>query len=261
VRDDVQTKKRTQSQKLREYTRQFVYVRGTPEFFVIYDRVQATDASFPKTWLIHLQDEPEVLANGSPAKAAQERPGFKTYQGAEGVLSRVVSRDGKYWTTQRRGALGIRTLLPKGAQITKRGGAGFELWGNPHDPKATNGADPERQQQSDIDLCLWRVEVEPPDRSDEHHFLHVLIPYGDAAGKERGVFPPPPGAFKLAETASQEGVSLEMTNGSWTVLFNRRGSPGGAVSVRHGATPAFTAPLATEVRANSTTPGLASIST
>jgi hypothetical protein len=169
----------------------------------------------------------------------------------------VASRDGKYWTTQKRGALGLRTLLPKGAQITKRGGEGFELWGNPHDPKATNGADPERQKQSDIDVCLWRVEVEPLDRSDEHRFLHVLIPYGDAAGKERGGFSPPPGAFKLVENGAQEGISLETTNGSWTVLFNRRGAPGGAVSIRHGQTPPFTATLTNEVKPNAMPAGLA----
>ena len=54
VRDDEKTKKRTQSQKLNDFTRQFIYVRGTPEFFVIYDRVRATDAAFPKTWVTHL---------------------------------------------------------------------------------------------------------------------------------------------------------------------------------------------------------------
>ena len=257
VRDDEQTKKRTQSQKINEFTRQFLYVRGTPEFFVVYDRVRATNAAFPKTWLTHLQDKPEILGPSGPLAAAKEGPGFKTYQGAEGVLSRVVSRDGKYFTTKKRGAVGIRTLLPKQAQITVRGGEGFEMWGNPHDPKASNGADPERQKQSDIDLCLWRVEVEPPDRSDEQHFLHVLVPYGDAAGMESGAFSPGIGAFKLVENGAQEGVSLETTNGSWTILFNRQGPPGGAVSVRQGAAPAFTATFTNEVKPNAMPAGLA----
>ena len=190
--------------------------------------------------------------------AAQEGPGFKTYQGADGVLSRVVSRDGKFWTTPKRGAVGLRTLLPKGARITKRGGEGFETWGNPHDPNAANsGADPERRKDSDIDLCLWRIEVEPPDRSAEHRFLHVIIPYQDAAGKEGGLLSPAPGAFKLVENASQDGVTLETTNGSWIVQFNRQGPPGGAVSIRRGTSPAFTAPLASEVKANALPAGLA----
>lgn len=258
VRDDEKTRQRTQSQKLREFTRQFLYVRGTPEFFVIYDRVRATDAGFPKTWVTHLQDEPEVLGAAGTLNAAQQGPGFKTYQGADGVLSRVASRDGKFWTTPKRGAVGLRTLLPKGARITKRGGEGFETWGNPHDPNAANsGADPERRKESDIDVCLWRVEVEPPDQAEEHHFLHVLVPYSDAAGKESGAFSPAPGAFKLVENASQEGVALETANGSWTILFNRRGSPGGAVSIRHGEKPAFTAPLANEVKPNAMPPDLA----
>ncbi len=129
VRDDPATKQRTRSAKVREITRQFAYVRGNPEFLVIYDRVSATDAALPKTWVLHLQDEPEVLAAGGSPQVAKEGLGFKSYQGAEGLLSRVASRDGKYWTTAERGAVGIRTLLPKDAQITKRGGKGFELRG------------------------------------------------------------------------------------------------------------------------------------
>ncbi len=177
VRDDAPTKQRTQSQKLHEFTRQFLYVRGTPEFFVIYDRVRATDAAFPKTWVTHFQEKPEIIASGGLLKAAKEGPGFQTYQGADGVLARVVSRYGKFWTTRKRGAVGLRTLLPKQAQITIRGGEGFELWGNPHDPNAANsGVDPNPRKESTIDVCLWRIEVEPPDRSAEQHFLNVLVP-------------------------------------------------------------------------------------
>ncbi|MBP7949304.1 MAG: hypothetical protein KA004_06580 [Verrucomicrobiales bacterium] len=258
VRDDEKTKQRTQSQKLREFTRQFLYVRGTPEFFVIYDRVRATDAGFPKTWVTHFQDEPEVLGADGTLNAARQGPGYKTYQGAEGVLSRVVSRDGKFWTTAKRGAVGLRTLLPKRARITKRGGEGFETWGNPHDPNAANsGADAERRKDSDIDLCLWRIEVEPPDQSAEHRFLHVLIPYQDAAGKEDGSLSPAPGAFKLAENATQDGVTLETSTGSWLIQFNRQGPPGGAVSIRREASPAFTATLANDVKENALPAGLA----
>ena len=258
VRDDEKTKNRTQSQKLSEFTRQFLYVRGTPEFFVIYDRVRATDAAFPKTWLTHLQDKPEILGPSGPPTAAKEGPGFQTYQGADGVLSRVASRDGRYWKTKNRGAVGIRTLLPKKAQITIRGGNDFELWGNPHDPKADNGVDKEsRFNQSDIDICMWRVEVEPVDLAKEHNFLHVLVPYDNAAGKETGAFSPAPSAFKLVEKGDQEGVSLETVDGSWTILFNRQGSPGGTISVRSGNTSTLTAKFANEVKPNAMPAGLA----
>lgn len=258
VGDDEPTKNRTRSEKLRDFTRQFVYVRGNPEFFVIYDRVRAAEGSFPKTWVTHLQSEPEVVAGGSRLRVAKEGPGFKTYEGALGVLSRVASRDGKYWTTPKRGAVGIRTLLPKGAWITKRGGQGFETWGNPHDPNAANSeADAERRKQSDIDICLWRLEVEPTDRSAEHHFLHVLIPYDNAAGRETKTLLPQPGAFKLVEDASREGVALETTDGQWMIRFHRHGLCGGEISIRHGTAPPVTASLSEKVRANSTPPGLA----
>jgi hypothetical protein len=256
VRDDEKTKNRTQSQKLDESTRQFLYVRGNPEFFVVYDRVRATDASFPKTWLLHLQDKPEMLGTGGPLTAAKEGPGFQTYQGADGLLARVASRDGKYFKTPKRGALGVRTLLPKKAQITIRGGKDFDLWGNPHDPNATNVAEPAnelRYNQSDIDVCLWRMEVEPPDQSAEHHFLSVLIPYGDAATTETKAFSPAPAAFTLVEKGDQEGVTFETANGPMTILFNSKGPVGGTISVRKGKATAFT----NEVKPNPMPAGLA----
>ena len=46
--------------KVREVTRQFLYLRGPREFFVIYDRVHATRASFPKTWFLHIPSEPQI---------------------------------------------------------------------------------------------------------------------------------------------------------------------------------------------------------
>ena len=258
IHDDEPTKQRTHSQKMRSFTRQFVYVRGNPEFFVIYDRVSATDAQLPKTWLLHLQGEPEILAGEGSLDVIEQGAGFKTYQGASGLLSRVASRDGKYWTTHKRGALGIRTLLPKEARITVRGGKDFDTWGNPHNPYGVNRPDPEVQLiQSDIDICLWRLEVEPATPSEEHHFLHVLVPYADATGKKTSTILPQPEAFKLVEDGTYEGVSLDTAEGSWQVLFQRLGALGGTVAIRRGEKPPFASSLATEVNENVTPAGLA----
>lgn len=255
VRDDEPTRQRTRSEKIRDFSRQFVFVRGNPEFFVIYDRVAVTDPAFPQTWLIHLQSEPEVLSGDGPARITAQGPGFKSYEGAIGALSRVASRDGNYWTTPKRGAVGVRTLLPKTARITKRGGQGFEVWGNPHDPKAANAsADAERPKQSDIDLCPWRLEVEPSDRSAEHHFLHVVVPYGDS-GTDGPRLSPHPAAMRLVETDSEEGVALDTSEGSWKIVFHR-GSRGGSVSIARKAATPFTAKLAEQIRPNALPPGL-----
>ena len=59
------------------------------------------------------------------------------------------------------------------------------------------------------------------------------------------------------EKGDQEGVSLETADGSWTILFNRQGSPGGTISVRKGNTPALTAPMANEMKPNVMPAGLA----
>lgn len=118
------------------------------------------------------------------------------------------------------------------------------------------GPEPD-SKESDVDVCLWRMEVDPPDKSAEQHFLHVVIPYSDAAGKEGKTLSPQIGTFKLVEDAAHEGVSLETAGGSWTLRFHRQGFPGGTISVRNEAAPAVTASLANEVRANATPPGLA----
>ena len=46
--------------KVREVTRQFIYLRGRRDCFIIFDRVEATDASFPQTWFLHLPSEPQI---------------------------------------------------------------------------------------------------------------------------------------------------------------------------------------------------------
>jgi hypothetical protein len=49
------------SGKVREVTRQFLYLRGARECFVIFDRVEALDAGLPKVWFLHLPTEPATV--------------------------------------------------------------------------------------------------------------------------------------------------------------------------------------------------------
>lgn len=258
VHDDAAIRQATRSEKIREYTRQFVYVRGDPEFFVVYDRVSATKPDYPKTWLLHVQSEPEVLAGGKSAELAAEGPGWKSFTGADGAICRVTSRDGKYWQTSKRGALGVRTLLPRDARITKRGGKGFEVWGNPHDPHASNLHDPEPEfNQSDIDVCLWRIEVEPPDEAEDHRFLHVLVPCGDAEGRPTGELAPLLSAFHLTGDERRDGVRLNWEGTACEIAFDRAGPMGGSVAIRRGEGAPVTILLSSDVKANRVPAGLA----
>ena len=46
--------------KAGEVTRQFLYLRGRREFFVIFDRIDATSPDYPKHWFLHIPSEPSV---------------------------------------------------------------------------------------------------------------------------------------------------------------------------------------------------------
>ena len=81
--------------KMRSFTRQFVYFR--PDVFVVFDRVTATRADFPKTWLLHSIEEPIVEGN------------------------RFIIQHGE-------GKLFGYTLLPENPRIEKVGGPGKEFW-------------------------------------------------------------------------------------------------------------------------------------
>jgi len=130
------------SKKLKNFTRQFVHLR--PDTFVVFDRVDATSASYPKTWLLHSMDEP--LFDSQSSSFAVEYGG---------------------------GRLDVWTLLPKEAKTETVGGPGKEFWvdGKNYPPDGRDGG-----------AGAWRVEVKPENDAETELFLHVL--YASDADKE-----------------------------------------------------------------------------
>jgi hypothetical protein len=155
------------SKKVREVTRQFVYLRGQREFFVILDRVDAHSAAFPKTWFLHIPSEPQVSGQETvqvPAHVAAYWGDTATWlsdpAGERSVLSNGRSR------------AFLKTVLPENATIVKRGGDGHQFWGHPHEPSAQYnhvGRDSRRPP-----VVPWRLEVEGPGGMERDYFLHVL---------------------------------------------------------------------------------------
>jgi MYXO-CTERM domain-containing protein len=94
------------SAKVNEVTRQFVFVR--PELLVIFDRVEATDASYDKRFLLH--------AYGAPVVNGQS---FTLDNGP--------------------GRLYAETLLPASADVATL--TNFQVEGAPHPPSSTNQCD------------------------------------------------------------------------------------------------------------------------
>lgn len=188
--------------KCTECVRQFIHLQ--PDYFIVYDRVGASNPDYAKQWLLHSQNEPVV----------------------EGRLARADSRKGRLF---------CETLLPKDAQLVKIGGPGKEFWAN-----GKNWEFYPKWRQSEENLAkrvgrgpywgAWRLETHPGAPRKDDRFLHVLTatdvshdkpvearPCDDRAHDGVTVILPD-------QTLRGEKVTLEVT-----VLFNRTGKVGGEI--------------------------------
>lgn len=178
--------------KVERYTRELLYAPATNVLYV-FDRVRSADPSYRKVWLLHGVGEPSVAA---ASKGRDVGRGGTAYADAAG-----------FTYEEGRGRLRVHSLLPRGREVTKRGGPGWEFWtpGDefggawgtgknwpldppeggplPADPylrkmwKTFWGENFEQLQPSNTRAVVpgaWRVEVSPTAPSKEDHFLHVL---------------------------------------------------------------------------------------
>jgi len=125
-------------EKCRLLTRQLVFL--LPNHFVVFDRVETTDAAYRKQWLIHTAHEPAITG-------------------------RTIRAD------HNKGRMYCRTLLPEDAVLTPVGGPGKEFWaaGKNWDI-ATDGLTAENLAL----MGQWRVEVTPNVARRTDLFLHVI---------------------------------------------------------------------------------------
>lgn len=140
--------------KAREVTRQLLYLRGSREYVVIFDRLEATQPDFARHFFLHVPTEP-VKKNGRVEwLSLPEADGDKT------VLSKGRSR------------AFLHGLLPASAKTELRGGPGKDAWGHPLEPTAQYNH--EMQGRSRPPVCPWRIEVGDPSPGATTRFLHVL---------------------------------------------------------------------------------------
>lgn len=125
-------------EKVSLVARQMVFL--PPNHFVIFDRVNSTGPDYPKTWLLHTVNEPQVTGNTFRADHGKSR-------------------------------LFCRTLLPVNANISTVGGPGKEFWtaGKNRPLPVIKG-----QSVNHETAGRWRVEVQPSERQLSDCFLHVL---------------------------------------------------------------------------------------
>ncbi len=219
--------------KLNEITRQFLYLRGEHEFFVIFDRVESTSADYPKTWFLHLPTQPTL----DGAESVEVANHVLHYSGAKVStwLSDPCRTDQAVLSSGRSRAF-LSTLLPANAAITVRGGTGYDYWGNPHNTagrKNFTGSSTANPPQ-----VPWRLEVEPPAAATRDLFLNVL----EVA--DEGQTTPAP--VELLQNDGQT-VVFRITPSSGQpveVRFNSQGETGG--TLRFGDSQEETLPVSAE---------------
>lgn len=188
--------------KAREVTRQFLYLRGEREFFVVFDRVEATRPDFQRHFFLHVPTAPETNGNWLNWLSLPEADGDKN------VLSQGRSR------------MFLTTLLPANAQILARGGPGQEAWGHPLEPKGQYNHLTDGRLKPPV--CPWRIEVADPNPGKRTLFLHVFEIGAETDREPSKVRPIAPAGVEIG--------------GRWRVQFNPEGPLGGKVGDRVFAT-------------------------
>lgn len=199
--------------KVREVTRQFLYLRGAAECFVIFDRVEATAAELPKVWFLHLPTEPAIDEAGHTATWKGDMAGDT------GALSEGGSR------------AVLQLLSPSPGKIGRRGGAGQEFWGHPHNPAAQYNHTLDRFGKEAAayrrpPYSPWRLEVEPLEKQARDSFLHVLF-IGDEGGP--AVVP-----AERIEAEGRIGARIPLGSRIATVWFDQAGPLGGHLTIVEG---------------------------
>ncbi len=201
-------------EKVREVTRQFLYVRQPVECFVIFDRVEATRPQFAKHWFLHIPTEPEI--SGNETVLVPEH--VFSYSGESSVAwtSDPAGEEGTLSVGKARGFL--RTLLPAGATMVKRGGEGHQFWGHPEEPQAQYNHVTRRSHLPPH--VMWRLEITAPEGNHRDYFLNViqLVDEGLAA------------PVSLVEQDGYKGVRIE-SGGGVVVMFALEGRPRARVKV------------------------------
>jgi len=198
--------------KCAEMVRQFVYL--PPDHFVVFDRVTSTKAEYPKRWILHTANEPQVA-------------------------------DAVWHADQGEGRLFCQTLYPRDAVPEKVGGPGKEFWVDgknyaiADDWKYWSNVPGHKPGEVPDTMGRWRMEVKPGEARTQDWFLHVL--QASSQDVESMV------QSELLERDDQLGVTFTRGGRTYTVTFNRSGEVGGHIRIEEGGTVLIDRPLTQEI--------------
>jgi len=153
--------------KVRKVVRDFLYLPDE-DHLVIYDRVNSTDASYTKKWLLHTVTRPQV-SDQTVLKGTSEN-------GISESRSPVVNIKNK------NGHLTVTKILPEESVFRIVGGPDFQYYVETDGDETELDGKNYNQGSADkpwFDIGMWRLELQPavPAKLDE--FLVVLSPSVD----------------------------------------------------------------------------------
>ncbi|MFW6107980.1 MAG: hypothetical protein ACOC70_02145, partial [bacterium] len=162
------TRDRENRPKLDLFTRSLAWLGN--RHLVVFDRINALDASFRKAWLLHSLGKPRV----SGKRTKVEVPGH--IERFDGDLVTIDWQGTFIPTTDPKnpGRLFSKTLLPRERVIRRIGGKGHEFWAGGRNWEPLRVPTRENPGSDPMDVGAWRVEVSPREPATFDHFLHVL---------------------------------------------------------------------------------------
>ncbi len=214
--------------KVSAITREFVYLR--PDYFVVFDRVTSTNASFAKTWNLHVAADPQIFGGAGVQRMGNATAGIWDYSGAS--LVKITDTNPLY----QGGRIFLKVLLPKSRVIRKIGGdnrsssgyaywvGGFDMNGRYDPTKGQNyyWGDWKSGNEYNEDFLTsratpgWgRIEVEASSPALHDNFLNVLYPVDGSVDNIPET--------NLIETADMAGA--EIVNDR-VILFGRTATTG-----------------------------------
>jgi hypothetical protein len=201
-------------QKVREITRQFVYIPGNRDLFLIFDRVDAVRSEFAKTWFLHVPAKPQ--AEGEVTTLVD---GHLWRTGA-GTLTWLSDPAGvKELLSTGRSRAFLKTVLPEKAEVTIRGGDGHDFWGHPLEPTAQYNHKHQGREGDAAPVVPWRIEVTPSGQANRQYFLHVMEIAGENAERMSDVqLQRPAGSGKF-------GITIARPEGKMSLWFTQVGKP------------------------------------
>ena len=209
-----------------EVTRQFLYLRGAEECFLIFDRLEATRGDLPKHWFLHLPSEPSVSG------AAEDLvPGHVVvYDGDTATWLGDPAGD-RDLVSEGRSRMFLKTIAPAKVRITKRGGPGHDFWGHPDNQAAQYNhtldiRDRDNPAYRRPPFSPWRLEVAAPRGPLRDYFLHALFLTGEQATQAP--------ATERLEESGRLGVRFRLGDRTVTAFFDKTGPLGGRLTVRRG---------------------------